>query len=804
MSPLLDGMRLNGPHVARISARPPRTAFPIGHADLEAFRSFVELACQLWGGASDIVIPLNASSAIPEEYRKILPGSQIDDIHGTDYDPEFLLSAAIKPGVELDFFASQLAIGLLPYGKSEERAPVEVCALLPEDPWRDIYLACLGALPLDIDIRIREAGNWLPEVSFSDFAPIRRRNVIGSLIDLLGRTYAVERVRSPRQMSMLHLAYGGTASTSIRTDMPVLPSPQFARLDAGPNVLVICSPESTEDLALLWNLRAAHGDDYATPVGIPAAEFSAEAVGQVLANHGIARQGWAASSLYVTSASMPTEAIVEALGTLPQGVKVLPADQLLTFGKVGGWVREEVLMWEQGRASYKQVDWSSHRELIQERNMSDVARLYVELAVDDSPLPLADDYRVAPFSGAFYNGSHITWSSVRSVNKIAAIEWPSKLLMANSLASARGFALKESAPGVAAKILLEKLGGTGEVSMLCHAPLLALLETMSTRQGFSWYKERLRQRGVEADPTESVGASTDELPEKSFHDFKRALGNSDPATRFWLGWAERASVVIKGFPIQCPTCGAKQWTPVSNFSPPITCRGCAVAIQFPFADRPGVEFKYRLSEQVRRVYESDAMGHLLVARFFDFIYSAGGGSGLIGLHPGISVTLNGAAAEIGEADLLMLTRFGDFIPIEVKRTGTGLTETELNKLAVLSKTLRSPWSGIVACQYARDAGPEFAKLPLRHPDGTHQRMALSYDGLLDPHPMWALSGDPFALAAMDETVIAERESGFVRGLAERSVDTFGDWLTYSMTAREERPGAGNLNQSDVADVTTGD
>jgi hypothetical protein len=55
---------------------------------------------------------------------------------------------------------------------------------------------------------------------------------------------------------------------------------------------------------------------------------------------------------------------------------------------------------------------------------------------------------------------------------------------------------------------------------------------------------------------------------------------------------------------------------------------------------------------------------------------------------------------------------------------------------------------------------------------------------------------------MDESEITKRESGFVRGLAQRSEDTFGDWLTYSMTTREEHSEIGNSNHTDM--MSTGE
>lgn len=788
MTQFLDGERLNGPHVARISARPRRTALPLSLAGPRSLEDAVELECQLWGGAANVILPIDDVGSIPEMYRAILPGSQIDDVHGVSYDPEMSLTSEVDLNHAIDVSRSQLAAGLLPFRSAERRAQLEVITLEADDPWRGIYLTCLGKLPEKIDPEILRAGNWLPEVDFTDFVEVRRANATGSLDDLLTRTWPEERVFTPRQLSMVNLSYAGTASTSIRSDRPVLPQPWFARYDAGPNVLVVCSPGSSDDLALLWNLRAAHGDFYAMPIGVPSSELSTVLIQRLILKPGIARHGFSANTLYVTSCSLSTDELSDALSGI-SGASVRPPADMLMFGSVLGWSRDDVLMWKDGRASFKSLDSASYREILDRRNINDLLIMQFDISVEDSPLPLSDDYRVDPHNGAFYNGARTTWSSLRFGDKISSVEWPSRELVANSLASIRDLKLSESAPGIAARILLEMLGGLNGVYLLCHAPLLGLLESMAARQGFNWYKDRLRQAGIEAHPADSVGSSIDELPEKSFHDFKRVLGNSEAAAKYWLAWAERSSVVIKGFPLQCPRCGAKQWIPIGNFTPPVTCRGCAKAIEFPFGDRPTIDFKYRLSEQARRVYEVDAMGHILVARFFESIFGFGSQSQLIGMHPGMSIFPAGGNIEIGEADLLMLTRRGEFIPIEVKRTAAGLTQNEVAKLDSLATAMRSPWSGVAACQYVRDTDDLLSSLATRNADGTHLRLALTYDLLLQPHPMWALSDDPFVLKELNDEEIAAREKDFVTSLKTQAKESDTDWLAYSMLRRPAAPEA---------------
>lgn len=778
MPHFLDDERLNGPHVVRLSTRPRRLAIPLRCNDMDAFRVFVERECQLWGGAANVVVPLDAEGNVQELYQTTLPGSQIDSVFGAPYDPTMRLDQPLDLTAQRDVSRDQLAAGLHVYGSTNDLPPLEIVELGESDPWHAIYLACLGSLPAEIDPEIVRRGNWVPDVAFSDFVDVRRVPITGSLDDLLKRTWPDEPVISPRKLSLTSLSYASTASSYIRSAQPVLPKSRFSRFDAGPNIVVVCSPKSLDDIALLWNLRAAHGDFYAAPIGIPSGELSPETISKLSMSWGLARNGISASSLYVTSCSIAADDLAEATMSISDATVVDPAD-LLMFGTVLGWTRDEVLVWEDGRASYTPVDATRSRDVLEKRNINDSLMLHFDARVEDSPLPVSDDFRV----DGFYDGAHSHWSSPRFAEKIAQLEWPPRQLMANSVASIRDLKLKESAPGIAARLLITMMGGLWESYLLCHAPLLALLESMAARQGFNWYKERMRAAGVAVQASDAVGASIDELPEKSFDDFKRALGNNGRATKYWLEWAERANIIIKGFPIQCVNCGARQWIPIGSFAPPITCRGCAVAMDLPFGDRPSIDFKYRLSEPARRVYEVDAMGHILAARFFESILGSGSSGRLVGSHPGTSIFELDGNREIGEADVLLLTRSGEFIPVEVKRTASGLTGVELGKLDALALALGSSWSATVACQYEHDTGGELDGVAQRNEDGTHRRMSLTFDALLDPHATWAMGADPFTIEALSSQQIRQREKDFVDSVAQRSSDSPSDWLAYRMLRR---------------------
>ena len=53
----------------------------------------------------------------------------------------------------------------------------------------------------------------------------------------------------------------------------------------------------------------------------------------------------------------------------------------------------------------------------------------------------------------------------------------------------------------------------------------------------------------------------------------------------------------------------------------------------------------------------------------------------------------------------------------------------------------------------------------RFADGTHRRIALAYDSLLDPIPVCSLGADPFEVSPLTENEIATREQQFVYRLA---------------------------------------
>ncbi|MGJ5826129.1 hypothetical protein [Streptomyces ossamyceticus] len=776
MRGLLDDEPLEGTSEARISYRPRRIAVPLSAPlSQNKFISTVRNQCQVWGGAVAPLVPLNTSGTVDSTYAHVLPGSAIDGIEGLHpFNLIHLSEATVEPSRQSQAHGPQLAFALLESGKVDEYRPVEVVELEAGDPWRMIYAACLGLLPERPNSDLLDSHNLIPETKYEDLIRVERVKTEGSLNDLLRRLNSRDAI-SPRKLSMLWLAYGNSGSTGIRTAKVTLPNPGFARFDAGPNVVVICSPDNIHDTALLWNLRGANGDSTPLPIGIPSSEVTPDLLRQLMHEPGLSRNGFPVNGLYVTSASLSKAEICTLIGEDISRVGIASYEEMLHLGYPGTLSRNEVLVWNKGETQFVPLPPDAHRSLFMHGVMSRTATMYADVCVLDSPFPEGPDVRASMLSAVFAAGEYSTNVAHSKRAEARNLSWPSSLLMARTVASRRGFELQESEPGRAARVLLAGLSSLSEIGNLAHAPLLQTLEEMAARQGFGWYKNRLRNIGLKADPIESVGPTTDELPEKTFNEFKKSLGNSDKATKSWLLWAEKSHLILKGFQLVCDACDAKQWLPVAGFAPPIVCRGCAREMPAPFGDRTNVEFRYRLSERLRRVYEQDAMGHLLVARYLYLILEAGRKGRLIGLHPGMEVREKGQVELEGEADVLLFTRRAEFIPVEVKRTFSGFTEREIGKLDHLASFLKSPWSLVASCQYGKDAGEEFEELSKYSAIEGYSRVVLSYDKLLG-RPVWAINSDPFEWNPLSLDEIKKREQQFVRNLIDRVDNGRENWM----------------------------
>lgn len=761
MEYVLDDQRLNGAIPITTAARPARYARTVRSTDIANFRRAIELNCQMWAGAASPIIPVGDDARIDPLYVAGLRSQDIDRIIGMEYgalESGDFRAAAEEPGVHFDAI---FAPSILRNKEKEYYLPLSVAMLEEDDPWRDIYAVCLGVLPATPDLELLKQSHLLPTVQFDTFINVERNAVSGSLQDLIARINDYSSI-TPRRVTMNKLAHGYQHSTSIRVRNNVLPNPMFDAVDAGPNIVVVCSPGNVDDLSLLWNLRAAHGDSRVLPIGIPRASISVDSFQSLFNPECMSLNGLGETSVYVTSTSMSIEEIESVIPG--RSFRATDPSALVTLGPAPSRTTKQIAVWHEGEASIVPFSSVDESELLNALPPN-YAEWKVDVSVDSQKFPNSRSLRVDSFNQQFFAGKTTHSISPRKKESVT-IAWPSRLLSLKTIAAAGNFKVKSSEPGKAALTLLESLDDVWELDMFAHRPLVELLQAMSERQGINWAKKRATRNGeTYVTSREDVAPTSDDLIEQPFEKFKAALNNDTKATTSWLNWAEDRRLIIKGFPISCPSCEAKQWIPVSAFTPPISCRGCDRNIRRPFPQGQ-VKFKYRLGESLRRVFAQDALGHLLALRFF--VRLMGDMSkNLIGLHPGLEAIRENETQIAGEADVLMMLSNGDCIPAEVKKSFVGVTEGELVKLENLRAIWNAPWSVVAVTDYAHNAPDEFADIEQRGEEIENYRILLTYDQMLEPHPIWALGSDPFEWKPMSIEAISDREKEFAAQLHGR-------------------------------------
>ncbi len=310
--------------------------------DLEAAVAEIRWLCQVWGGAGQPLLPVT-DGRCPPPYLSRLEREQIDGVGGLQDLPVSLpwrvpeTSAADHPAI--------LIAGHVPI---EQWRPVEVVELALEDPWRPTYAAVLGVWPEAPDAALSERFFLREDLRFEEIIPVQRREITGSFADLLARL-SDRTVLTPRQLSGMFLAGGMEPDTSyLGMTEEVLPRPWGVRRAAGPNLIVVMSPGSVEDLALLWNLRCAHGDRRVLPIGLPVDAIDAPTLSALQKPGHATMFGLRGGRCYLTSTSLELDSL-EQFAQLGPRLEAVSYEQVLTFGPAPGRPSTHITTWEDGR-----------------------------------------------------------------------------------------------------------------------------------------------------------------------------------------------------------------------------------------------------------------------------------------------------------------------------------------------------------------------------------------------------------------------------------------------------------------------
>lgn len=705
---LLDDELLSDVHDAVTLLRPQRAVRHVNEADEAAVMRMMTYLCQVWGGQAHPIIPVS-DRKVPDAYLRCLYGEQYDIIECRKRgEPEIDLPRRIRQEPAWDYPAVIIAA----HERRDRIRAVEVTELEPGDPWVPVYAATLGILPRKLNDDLRDFAGLRDGFAFQDVVPVEYKPVTGSFDDLLGRLSTPEKL-SPRQLASVSLATGLEPDTSFLGNSPLLPSPYYERRAAGPNIIVIVSEGSVADLALLWNLRGAHGDQRVMPIGLPACEVTREAL-TALQQPGAAVMFGLSGRCRLTSTSVPASELDRlASGT---SMVVVPYEELLTFGPAPGRPHSQVAVFDAGGARLEAATEFDLSVLSVSRRMMRRPHLVLDVTIADSPLPADLTLRGAAFAPSFQAGAAqlpVTLDRLGSVR----VQWPSSWTALAAVARTRGLRISQSGPGQAAATLIGALGSVDAIRWLAHRPLIDLLYRLAERTGMSWQKSQLnRLRATLAeqgrptdvlDETEAVLSAPEHMVTPAgegralgFEDFRKALTTERAATR-WVTWAERHHLLVRGVDIVCPHCSATSWLPMASMPPPVGCPGCGRALDTPYKPRH-VPFAYRMGEPMRRVLETDSLGHVLALHWFTQLL--GKGRGLIGSHPGVEFISGDGKnqATVGEADVLLLLADGSTVPVEVKRTASGVDARTLELMDRLASALRAPYDGVVVSQPARE------------------------------------------------------------------------------------------------------
>lgn len=766
---LLDEGLLGGQHEATTTLRPERSVQVVSAGDLEGLRAEMELACQIWGGGSRPIVPL-VGTALPVPYVRLLETEQIDLVSGVEET-----DVSLPERVELRRSWDIPALLVAASEPLERWRPVQVVELGDDDPWREIYNAVLGTWPEVPDPGMLKRSFLLREdLRFEEVVPVERVTANGSLEDLIARTTDEEHL-TPRQVANMFLNYGLRPDTSfmgVREE--VVPNPYAKRRAAGPNVIVVVTQGSVEDLALLWNLRGAHGLSRTLPIGVPVEQVTAAVLRELQEPGRATMFGLGGGACHLVSASVPLSKLGE-LAELSKAAVASPYEELVTFGPAPGRVRSHVSWWQDGKTRLDPMA-DADRDVL--RVARDAPNLVLDVAVNGYPLPTDPTMRGTDLYGRFQAGeAQLSVSSLRAEHTVE-VRWPSSWTCLAAVAQSRGLSASASEPGLAAATLIRALGSVQAVEHLLHQPLIDLLYRMAEQSGMSWWKKRwatthrqMLEGGADAATLEEMAlrlgrdepavAPPGEGRTVPFQEFVVALGG-DRAARHWVGWAERRHLVVRGAEVTCPGCRTVSWLPLAALPPPVPCPGCGRQIDQPYDPRE-LRFTYRLGEPLRRVLETDSLGHVLVLRWVIELFERGG---LVGAHPG--VTFAGADGQsIGEADVLLLFSDGSLVPIEVKRRGAGVDERALSLMDTLADALEARWDALAITQAGRDL-PDIAAAERRSPD--RPRLLLTDDQIHEPLVIWTMGSNPFEWAPRTADQDRERERAYRKALAANDPD----------------------------------
>lgn len=768
---LLDQGALAGSVPVRRQFGPPRRALFVDRSDIEDAQRAVDEACQVWGGAATLLLPVDRdATALTPTWRAIHDLAVIDAYVDRGLAPQ--LAKELEETTPTLFSEGNQAT-LLPVfasikGDSQKWNPVVVPRLTPTEPWHIAYTAALGSWPDAPDTSGFEQLDLRTDVEFSDFIRCRVEDVHSANAGDLLQRIRDARSNSPVNITLVELGRRSISGT-LTSGNGLLPDPFRVARAVGPSVVVLYEPGSVEDLCLLWNLRWCFGMPYGAPLGLPTTVDLEQSIREWTNNTAIFSLNLSGSYFALTSLSISEQEISSVAKSV----------------QIGDWRAEspEKLFWPTDRAFRTSADvamfhdgvatlpaWhASDREVFYPTRRLDIAiRPVVRYVLEGERLPSFKLEGLYSIEAANRGGGMEL--PARGPTDMSTLWWPSGWETLSGLLEDRGLTGEASSSGSVAAGALRHLGSVHALSPCVSPEAVSLLYYVAERRGTTRFKEQIRRlaqdvsKSVQSPQAQldsieqrlqelSLPASEDERRDVTFDEIYKRLGDRKAADA-WTRWAESAGLILRGLPFRCDSCGRRDWKPLAEIGPPWSCRWCAASISRPFPSGQ-VVFGYAASATTLSLVGEDALPHLLALRWCDRIFSRP--KDVHGAYPGVLLKDAQTGQDVGEADVLLVFSNGSLVPGECKLRSTGWNANESKKLDAVCEALNSPWSFIATPQASRDCTNTFERAAT---DGPRPRFVVTGEQLFDPHPFWALGDSPFAWREMSDEDWVKRQSSF--------------------------------------------
>ena len=774
---LLDDGRMEGTYAVERVVAPDRVAAVVDRGDLSDARSAIEDLCTTWGGACGALLPADRDDTdLPVRWDSFLKAGVFDRLahRGIAAQDPARRSVFVIPEVRGEPLLSVL------WGRQDpDDWSVCDCSLpSPEDPWYVAYLACLGAWPLQPRQEQLRAAGLVDDYRFEQLLQVEREVVAepGS-VDLVARLRR-PRYTYPAKLSCNELSLWRLPEAPHLSDEPGLPHPGWERSRYGANLVVVYEPGNVEDLALIWNLRAAHGVFPGVPLAVPATVDVAQVlktwseVGSkswALRLFGLVSRPWG-----LVSTTVDDDRLASWAEQVAGNWAVADVDTVLFPGQRPGRPSKDVAVFRDGRARIAAVA-ADDREFLRSRPaQAQAPELRVRLNPVGRHLPPSQTLaRYLPTLWGYRGGG--SEHDGGQIDSILDLDWPSGWHVLEAVTRDRGLRAIPSRPGRAATALLRRLGTFAELQPLLDPAVIETLTGLGARSGRAWFEQQIRDlhKSLNLSPDQALARS--QVIEQRLSDLALLPFEADrteltwdalqqrlspEAAHEWLGWAESRELLVRGAEVACDRCHAREWRPATELAVPVICRGCGHSIRRPFpADR--LVFRYRASEMLRQTLQQNALPHLLAARWLVALL---GRQGLYGVHPGVEFC-DETGKRVAEVDIVLLFSNGTIALGECKLTPRGLLQADVDKFEDFADTLGASWTFYAVPAWRSDCGEPWQQLPRNRPE--RPRFLLTNEQLVDPagDVVWTHGTDPFRPAPADEAQRTTRHDQFLQRLA---------------------------------------